>query len=101
MIENNLCIFCNKSAAREGLTCPAASPQSNCCHALLRANNENVLEISNKFSKIAKHLGLYTPVSLLFDVVDLKLRDLAKLCFFKLIIMTKSNFKKSPMMLFQ
>jgi len=31
-----------------------------------------------------------------FDFDDLKLRDLAKFCFFKLI-MTKSNFKKSVM----
>jgi len=37
---------------------------------------------------------------LTFDIVDLKLRDLAKLCFFKLI-MTKSNFQKPVMMLFQ
>jgi len=42
--------------------------------------------MTNKFSKIAKH---YKKLS----AGDLKLRDLAKLCFFKLI-MTKSNFKK-------
>jgi len=30
---------------------------------------------------------------LTFNIGDLKFRDLAKLCFFKLI-MTKSNFKK-------
>jgi len=41
---------------------------------------------SNKFSKIAK----------IFDCGDLKLRDMAKFCFFKLI-MTNSNFKKSVM----
>jgi len=37
---------------------------------------------------------------LTFDFGDLKLRDLAKLCFFKQI-MTKSNFKKSVMTSFQ
>jgi len=33
---------------------------------------------------------------LFFDFGDLKLRDVAKFCFFKLIV-TKSNFKKSVM----
>jgi len=44
---------------------------------------------SNKFSKIAKRWGLC-------DFGDLKLRDAAKFCYFKLIT-TKSNFKKSVM----
>jgi len=44
---------------------------------------------SNKFSKIAKR-------PLVFNFGELKLRNLAKLCFFKLT-MTKSNFKKSIM----
>jgi len=47
---------------------------------------------SNKFSKIAKHWWF----SLIFDFGDLKLRDVTKFCFFKLI-MTKSNFKKLVM----
>jgi len=57
---------------------------------------------SNKFSKIAKRWGLFAlcPLrpqrSLIFDFVVLKLRDVAKFCFFKLI-MTKSNFKKLVM----
>jgi len=49
---------------------------------------------SNKFSKVAKRWGalrLQRPST--FNIGDLKFRDLAKLCFFKLI-MTKSNFKK-------
>jgi len=33
---------------------------------------------------------------LIFNIGDLKLRDLIKLCFFKLIV-TKLNFKKSVM----
>jgi len=41
---------------------------------------------SNKFSKI--------PLN--FDFNNLKLRDVAKFCFFKMI-MTKLNFKKSVM----
>jgi len=44
---------------------------------------------SNKFSKIAKRWGS-----------SLKFCDLAKFCFFKLI-MPKSNFKKIVMMSFQ
>jgi len=52
---------------------------------------------SNKFSKIAR---LSAPQrSLIFDFGDLKLRDVAKFYFFKLI-MTKSNFKKSVMLHF-
>jgi len=54
---------------------------------------------SNKFSKIAKRWVLSVPSGqrpISFDVGDLKLRDLAKLWFFKLI-MVKSNFKKSVM----
>jgi len=47
---------------------------------------------SNKFSKIAKHL--------IFNLGDLKLRGLAKLWIFKLI-MTKLNFKKTVMTSFQ
>jgi len=47
---------------------------------------------SNKFSKISKRWELSAPsASLPFDNSDLKLRDLAKLWCFKLII-TKSNF---------
>jgi len=52
--------------------------------------------LSNKSSKIVKRLGLFYlryPPLLIFDVGYLKLRDLAKLCFFRLIV-TKSNFKK-------
>jgi len=45
----------------------------------------------NKFSG-ALRLQLY----LTFDIGDLKLHNLAKLCFFKLIV-TKLNFKKSVM----
>jgi len=37
---------------------------------------------------------------IIFNFGDLKLRDLVKLCFFKLI-MTKPNFKKSAMTWFQ
>jgi len=44
-----------------------------------------------KFSKIAKRQAI-----LIFDFGDLKFRDVAKFCFFKLIV-TKSNFKKSVM----
>jgi len=51
---------------------------------------------SNKFSKIAKRWGFCTPRPLIFDFSDLKLRDVAKFCFFKLI-MTKSNFQRSVM----
>jgi len=40
------------------------------------------------------HQALVAP--LIFDCGDLKLRDVAKFIFFKLI-MTKSNFKKSVM----
>jgi len=51
----------------------------------------------NKFSTIAKRWWALRPQSpLIFDVGDLKLRDVAKFCFFKLI-MTKSNLKKSVM----
>jgi len=47
---------------------------------------------SNKFSKIANRWELAAlSASLPFDVGDLKLRDLAKLWCFKLI-MAKSNF---------
>jgi len=47
---------------------------------------------NNKFSKIAKRWGLSAPItSLPFDIVDLKLCDLAKLWCFKLIT-AKSNF---------
>jgi len=64
---------------------------------------------STEFFKIAKResrqtlksLEAFRPqLSLTFDFGDLKLHDLAKLCFFKLT-MTKSNFKKSVMMSFQ
>jgi len=52
---------------------------------------------SNKFSKIAKRLkDLRLQRLLIFDHSDLKLRDFAKVWFFKLI-MTKSNLKKSVM----
>jgi len=55
----------------------------------------------SKFSKIAKRWKLFAPQhSLIFDIVGLKLRDLAKLYFFKLI-MKKFNLKKSVTMLFQ
>jgi len=55
---------------------------------------------SNKFSKIAKRRGLSAPQRpLIFNFGELKLRNFAKLCLFKLII-TKSNFKKSIMMAF-
>jgi len=51
--------------------------------------------LSNNFSKIAKRWELSAfQRPLIFDFGDLKLRNLAKFCFFKLI-MTKSNFKKS------
>jgi len=49
----------------------------------------------NKFLKIAE--SPQRPLT--FDFSKLKLRELAKLCFFKLI-MTKSNLKKSVMTLF-
>jgi len=51
---------------------------------------------SNKFLKIYKRWGLaYHPQHpLIFNIGDLKLRDLTKLWFFKLIV-SKSNFKKS------
>jgi len=49
---------------------------------------------SNKFSKIAKRWGLSAPSAPFFNFGELKLHNLAKLCFFKLI-MTKSNFKKT------
>jgi len=49
---------------------------------------------SNKFSKIAKRWGL--SARLIFDFGNVKLCDVVKFCFFKLI-MTKSNFKKSVM----
>jgi len=48
----------------------------------------------NKFLKIAKRWGL--PAPLTFDFSDLKLRDLSKLRFFKLI-MSKSNFKNKQL----
>jgi len=51
---------------------------------------------SNKFSKIAKRWGSPPPAPVNLRFGALKLRDLAKLCFLKLI-MTKSNFKKSVM----
>jgi len=58
-------------------------------------------EFSNKFSIIAKRWELSAPRSpLTFDVGDLKLRDLAKLWFFNMI-MTKSHWKKSVMSSFQ
>jgi len=48
---------------------------------------------SNKFSKIAKRWGVFRPQRLLtFNIGDLKLRDLAKWWFLKLIMM-ESNFK--------
>jgi len=51
----------------------------------------------NKSSKIAKRWWLSAPRRpLIFDFGDLKLRDAANFCFFKLII-TKSNFKKLVM----
>jgi len=51
----------------------------------------------NKFSNIAKRWWLSAPQRLLiFNIGDLKFRDLTKLWFFKLIV-TKSNFKKSVM----
>jgi len=55
---------------------------------------------SNKSSKIAKSGAFRPQLRLTFDVDDVKLRDLAKLWFFRLI-MTKSNFEKSVMTLFQ
>jgi len=48
---------------------------------------------SNNFSKIVKRWGLSAHPPLTFDIDDLKLRDLANLWFFKLI-MTKFNFTK-------
>jgi len=55
---------------------------------------------NNKFSKIAKRWELSAPSApLIFTFGELKLRNFAKLCFFKLI-MTKSNFKKTIMTLF-
>jgi len=77
-------------------------------HLVLQRTNKNKFQIfrlnfcwdmskmhyfSNKFSKIAKRWGLSAPSPLTFDVGDLKLRDLTKLWFFKLIMM-KSNLKK-------
>jgi len=47
----------------------------------------------NKFSKLAKRWDPLLPAPLIFDFGDVKLRDMAKLLFFKLI-MTKSNFQK-------
>jgi len=47
----------------------------------------------NKFAKIAKHWGsLHPGLPFIFDFGELKLRDLAKIWFFKLI-MTKLNLK--------
>jgi len=49
---------------------------------------------SNKFSKIAKRWGLSVlSAPLSFDIGGLSLCDLAKLCFFKLI-MAKSDIRK-------
>jgi len=45
---------------------------------------------SNKFSKIAKRWGLFVLSVLPFNFGNLKFRNLARLCFLKLI-MTKSN----------
>jgi len=56
---------------------------------------------SNIFSKISKRWGLSSPQRpLISNIGDLKLRDLAKLWFFKLIMM-KSSFKRSVMTSFQ
>jgi len=44
---------------------------------------------NNRFAKFAKRC----PKHITFHVGELKLRDLAKFCFFKLIV-PKSNFKK-------
>jgi len=53
----------------------------------------NMYYFSNNFSKIAKRWGLSAPQRpLIFNFGELKLRNLAKLWFFKLIMM-KSNFK--------
>jgi len=79
-------------------------PQSKCCVALLRMNKFQIfrqnfscdmskMHFYNKFSKIAKGWALRPQHPLTFDIGDLKLRDFAKMWFFKLI-MTKSNFKK-------
>jgi len=54
---------------------------------------------SNKFSEIAKRWGFSAPAPLNFHFGELKLCNLAKLWFFKLI-MTKLNFKKSIMTTF-
>jgi len=53
---------------------------------------------SNKFSKSCKALGAENPW--IFDFDDLKLRDLAKLWVFILIV-TKSNLQKSVISSFQ
>jgi len=55
---------------------------------------------SNKFSKSSSVGEFPTQPFLTFDFSDLKLRDLGKLCFFKLI-MTKSNLKNSVMTSFK
>jgi len=56
-----------------------------------------ILYFYNKCSEIAKRWGFSTTSApLTFNIGDQKLRDFAKLCFFKLI-MIKSNFKKSLM----
>jgi len=67
----------------------------------LNFNWECLKCFSNKFSKFAMRWGtlrLQRPLNI--DSVHLRLRDLAKLCFFKLLMM-KSNLKKSVMTSFQ
>jgi len=51
-----------------------------------------IILITN-FQKSPSVRGFRPQLPLIFDFGDLKMRDLTKLCFFKLI-MTESNFKK-------
>jgi len=68
----------------------------------LRWDMSKMHYFSNKFSNIVKRWGLSAPMQrpLTFNIDDFKLRDLATLWFFKLI-MTKSNFKKTVITSFQ
>jgi len=52
-----------------------------------------MLYFSTNFQKSPSAGALHPHRCLNFNIGDLKFRDLAKLCFFKLI-MTKSNFKE-------
>jgi len=68
-------------------------PPIECCFALLRTNNEQVSDFHAE-TYFKNSQTLVAPANASFDLDDIpKLRDLAKLWFFKLN-MTKSNFQK-------